>query len=235
MTKRNIFIAVLTLVTLCLAQGAALAAQAAAPQKASEWADLIHQRYSAVNSLRASFTQDITHKESMVKEKREGELLFQKPMLVRWATRPPAEELIVVGEKEIWQYLPDEESAAKFLPEALNDQSGFLLVLTGQERLDKSFDLRVGKAQGDLVKLLLYPHEPTQNLVEASLLADPETGLIQSLTITDFYGNLNEISLSKYELNAKIPSGSFTFTPPKGTEIQDHTNPQQDFSKPLKQ
>ena len=69
---------------------------------AADLAAVIQQRYETLNSFSADFEQTLTHKESGSVERRQGSLLFQKPLLIRWQTAKPHEETLVVTAKEIW-------------------------------------------------------------------------------------------------------------------------------------
>ena len=44
-------------------------------------------------------------------QKRSGTIAFKRPLLVRWETSAPHAELLMVTDREIWNYLPDEELA----------------------------------------------------------------------------------------------------------------------------
>ena len=73
-------------------------------------ADLVgdlKQRYDTLQSFSAEFEQKLTHKESGAVETRYGTLHFKKPLLIRWETKKPIKETLVVTGKEIWDYSPD--------------------------------------------------------------------------------------------------------------------------------
>ena len=210
------------------------AASLAVAQSAAEISNLVQGRYQNVQTIHAYFDQIITHKESGVEEKRLGEIFFQKPMLVRWHTAPPLEELILLTGDVVWQYFADEELAYKFDADAIDGQNGFLKVIIGQTRLDKNFKIEVLGDEGGLLKVLLEPYEPSQSMVEATMWINRATGEIARLRIMDFYANLSEITLNRQELDKPIPSSTFVFTPPPGTEIEDHTENRRNFSEPLK-
>ena len=91
---------------LALAAGLVLLVASAA--QAADIAATIQARYEKLRTFSATFEQTLTHKESGSVEKRQGNLLFQKPLLIRWQTDKPHEETLVVTHKEIWDYLADE-------------------------------------------------------------------------------------------------------------------------------
>ena len=204
-----------------------LAAAMAAPQasRAASGPDplvgAMQQRYQDLQSFSGEFTQTLTHQESGSVEQRKGTLIFQKPFRLRWETVKPDPELLVVTEKEVWDYLPDEELAYRYSPEVVRDSRSVIQVITGQSRLDKDFDVSRQKDENGLAVLRLYPKEPTPQLVEAVLWIDPQSKLIRRAQITDFYSNKNDIAFTRLTPGAAAPSGAFAFTPPRGITVED--------------
>ena len=194
------------------------------PVCAADMAPLIQARYDVLQSFSASFEQVLTHKESGTKETRQGTLLFKKPLLIRWQTAKPHEETLVVTAREIWDYLPDEELAYRYPLELVQDSRSIIQVVTGQASLSKDFDVKDEGREGKLVKLRLYPREPAPQMVESSLLVEPSTGYIRRASITDFYGNTNDVRFTRFEPDAALKAKDFSFTPPKGVEVEDRIN-----------
>lgn len=194
--------------------GAALAAEAPLQDK-------VRAAYAKLNSFEADFEQTLTHRESGSVEKRQGKLQFQKPLNIYWRTSKPHAETLIVNQNEIWDYLPDEEIAYRYSPELARESGGIIQALTGQVRLDKDFKVKAAGKSGALQKLTLLPHEPTPQMVEAALWVEPSTGLIRRAAVTDFYGNVNDVTLKAMKTDAKIAPGQFSFKPPKGVEVED--------------
>ena len=177
--------------------------------------------YKIMTSYRAEFTQVLTHKESGSSEHRSGTLLFKKPFLVRWETYPPYAELHIISDRDIWNYLPDEHLAYKYPPEAAKDLHPFVRVLTGQARLDQDFYVQEEGREEGLIRLRLYPIEPTQQITEALIWIDPKTHLIQGARSLDFFGNANEVRFTGLHPNIPLKDADFSFTPPPNTTIED--------------
>lgn len=180
----------------------------------------LQKKYGKMKSFRADFIQRLTHKESGSTEERRGTLLFRKPLLVRWETVSPHAELLIVTDKEIWDYLPDEEVVYRYSPQLAQDSRSLIQVITGQARLDEDFTVRDEGPEGDLRELRLYPKEPTPQMVEGAVWVDAGN-LIRKAVIIDFYGNSNEVVFTELRPDAGLPDGAFTFTPPKGVEVED--------------
>ena len=191
--------------------------------------------YAGMQSFRADFTQQLLQRESGVVEKRQGVILFQKPLRVRWETAAPHAELLMVTDKEIWNYLPDEELAYRYSRALAEDSRSLIQVITGQSALSRDFDVESAQSEddGNLVHLLLYPKEPTTELTEAQIWLDPSTSLIRRVMVMDFYGNTNTIELQNLKPNASVADKDFQFTPPRGTEVEDHVEAKHPTARPL--
>lgn len=198
-----------------------LAPAAHAAEPANILTSLIQKRYEAMHSFSAAFTQVLTHAESGAEERRTGRLLFAKPFRLRWETGAPGPETLVINEKEVWDYVPDEETAYRYAPEVAADSASLVKVVTGQSRLDQDFSVERQADENGLAVLRLYPKEPSAQVVEAVLWAEKTSGLIRRVRILDFYGNANDITFTRLTPDAPASDSAFRFTPPAGVEVED--------------
>lgn len=106
---------------------------------ASDITNTIQARYEKLRTFSATFEQTLTHKESGSVEKRQGSLLFQKPLLIRWQTDKPHEETLVVTNKEIWDYLGGRRNCLPLSLELVRDSRTIIQVITGRGRADQGF------------------------------------------------------------------------------------------------
>lgn len=222
-------------VLICLLFTFCLFAENAFAAEISAAAEKMQAAYASMQSFRAEFSQQLLQRESGVVEKRSGVILFQKPLRVRWETAAPHAELLMVTDREIWNYLPDEELAYRYSRELAEDSRSIIQVITGQSALSRDFNVESAQdpEDGKLIHLLLYPKDPTTELTEAQIWLDPETFLIRRAMIMDFYGNTNTIELSSIKKNASVSNSDFLFTPPKGTEVEDHVEAPHPVERPL--
>lgn len=183
----------------------------------------MQQRYAAINSMKAEFTQTLTHKESGNAENRRGVLFFAKPLRVRWETVSPIPEILLVTPEAVWNVFPDEDMAYKYPAELSGESENIMRVITGQSALDKDFSVEIKDVKDGVTTVSLFPRTPTQSMVEAELAIETKTGLIRSVVITDFYYNRNEIVFTSQELNPAPDTSLFTFTPAKGMKVEDRT------------
>jgi outer membrane lipoprotein carrier protein len=226
--SRNI-VAVFVMVSLLLLPAFAGAAETIPAQ---DLPDLIQKRYEALKTFRADFTQELTNVASGEVQKRQGKIWFSQPSRVRWETSAPEKELLVVGPKFAWDYIPDEELAIKYGVTALLDSKTILRFLSGQANIKEDFVVRTEWPGADEVRdkwgkeltvLQLVPKEAEPGMVLAFVGVEPATGLLRQVMIVDFYGNGNEVQLSNVETDVDLAEDMFTFTPPEGTQVEDNT------------
>ncbi len=194
----------------------------------------LQKSYQSIKNFSATFTQELTHQESGSKETRIGKLFFKKPLLVRWETNTPHEELLLINTNAVWDYLPDENLVYKYSTDIVKDSTSIIQVITGQVRLDKNFSIiesnnNNNNNNNELIFLKLYPKEPTTQMVEAFLWVNKKSLLIHKVQSIDFYGNTNTITFIDITPNTHIDNNIFQFTPPKDVTVenlQDSSTPE---------
>lgn len=194
--------------------------------------DLIQQRYESLKTFQAEFVQELTNVSSGEVDIRKGRIWFKQPSQVRWETVDPEKELLIVGPEYAWDYIEDEELAIKYSVASLLDSKTILRFISGQANLKEDFIVKSEWQGAEAVRdkwgkgftvLQLVPKEAEPGMVLAYIGAEPDTGLLRQVMIVDFYGNGNELRLSDVELDVDLPSETFVFTPPEGTQIEDNT------------
>lgn len=216
---------------LALVMGLSLVNAAAAA--AGDIASTIRDRYASLNTFQAEFTQYLKHRESGQQEKRQGTLIFKKPLLVNWQTRAPHAENLIISADEIWDYLPEEKVAYRYPHSLVDDSRSLIQIVTGQALLSKDFDVKDGGTQGALQILRLYPKNPSPQMIQADLYVDPVKGYIQRAEIIDFYGNSNDVRFTSFIPDADVSSSSFRFRAPSGVDVEDKSKPDQGGSRLL--
>jgi len=191
---------------------------------ADDLTSVIRQHYSKMTSFTADFKQVLTHKESGQRDIRNGTLIFAKPLRINWQTKSPRAERLVITKSAIWNYIPDEKICYRYNPKIMQGATSIIQVITGQADLMRDFEVKRIALEGNLQHLKLYPQNPTTQMVEADIWVDPNSGVIRKSQSTDFYGNKNEITFTSYSENVSVRDSSFSFTPPKGVEVEDRRN-----------
>ena len=125
-------------------------------------------------------------------------------------------KLYVIG-----HFRGDVEIAYRYPLELVRDSRTIIQVITGQAALTKDFDVKEAGQENGLAKLHLYPKEPAPQMVEALLWVEPSTGYIRRASIIDFYGNSNDVRFTQFKPDTSLKESDFTFTAPKGVEVED--------------
>ncbi len=218
-----------SLMFICFVTGVSGATEA---PKTDDLPDVIQQRYETLKTFQADFIQELTNVASGEVDIRKGHIWFQHPAKVRWETTEPEKELLVVGPDFAWDYIEDEDLAIKYSVSTLLDSKTVLRFISGRANLKEDFIVKTEWQGADQVRekwgkgftvMQLVPKEAEPGMVLAYIGVEPDTGLLRQVMIVDFYGNGNELRLSDVKLNVDLKPGMFTFTPPKGAQVEDNT------------
>lgn len=204
---------------LCLVQTAdALAVDVSA------LADSVQSHYKAVKTFTADFTQVLKNATSKDQEIRTGRLAFAQPNLIRWETRKPERELLVVGREGVWNVFDDERTAYRYGVEEVLGSKTMLRFLSGAGNIRDDFTIEEQQgAPAGQVRLKLTPREAEPGMVLAYIDVDVDSSTIVRAAIEDFYGNVNDVTLSNVKTNPSLSKGLFDYTPPKDYQTFDNT------------
>jgi outer membrane lipoprotein carrier protein len=191
---------------------------------ASEITSAIQKEYDALQGFRVDFKQQLKNSASGEIETREGCIWFKQPGLVRWETKTPEKELLIVGKNVVWDYFPQEETAMKYATSDILSSKNMIKFISGKARLEEDFEIEDMGMEMGLRKLMLTPIAPEPSLVLATIWVDPATNLLRSILLVDFYGNGNKLGLDNIVRNAELSDELFKFVPPEDVVVQDNTH-----------
>ena len=205
----------------------ALAASAALGADVAAVSDKVQKRYQSLTSFSADFTQVLVNSTSKERETRSGSLVFSQPSLIRWETRVPEPELLVVGPDAVWNVFPAEKSAYRYTVDEVLGSKTMLRFLSGKGNLREDFHVQEEKGAPEGQALLkLVPREAEPSLVQAFAWVDLKTDMLARISIEDFYGNTNDVTLSNVKLNPSVAKEQFRYAPPKDYTIFDNAGMQ---------
>ena len=189
----------------------ASSAWAATPQQA------LSSRLDKVNAFSANFTQKVTSPDGEVLVNGTGDLSIKRPNLFRWKTKTPDESLLVSDGKTVWYYSPFVEQVTAMWLKDATEQTPFVL-LTRNSASDWS---KYNVAQ--LVDTFtLTPKDKTSSM-DKFVVTVSKTGDVRNFSVVETDGQRSQYVLSDFKRT--IPAASlFTFTPPKGVELDDQRN-----------
>lgn len=197
---------------------------AAASQDVTALADKVQKQYQNLTSFSADFVQVLDNAASKEKDTRSGRLVFAQPSLIRWETEKPEKELLVVGKDAVWNAFPEEKVAYRYSVEEVLGSKTMLRFLSGKGNLREDFHVQQEKdAPEGQAKLKLVPREAEPSLVLAYAWVDLKSNMLTRIAIEDFYGNINDVTLSNVKLNPSVAKEQFQYAAPKDYGIFDNT------------
>ncbi|OBU24618.1 outer membrane lipoprotein carrier protein LolA [Photobacterium aquimaris] len=189
----------------------ASSAWAATPQQA------LSSRLDKVNAFSANFTQKVTSPDGEVLVNGTGDLSIKRPNLFRWTTETPDKSLLVSDGKTVWYYSPFVEQVTAMWLKDATEQTPFVL-LTRNSASDWS-KYNVAQLADTFT---LTPKDKTSSM-DKFVVTVSNTGQVRNFSVVETDGQRSKYVLSDFKRTTPAAS-LFTFTPPKGVELDDQRN-----------
>ena len=171
-----------------------------------------------LKGLDGQFSQQVFDSRGKVKESTSGTLALSAPRQFRWEYLKPHEQLIIADGKNVWVYEKDLGQATK-RAQGAEEQNSPLTALINPKLLDQQYDVSEEAAPRDgLQWLSLSPKRETETSFQYAALGFNAQGLAR-MEVTDAVNQRTVITFSGWKRNPAFKPGTFTFTPPKGTDV----------------
>ena len=169
-----------------------------------------------LHSLRGDFSQTVYDAHGNVNGSSHGMLALEAPRLFRWQVTDPYQQLIVADGKKVWVYEPDLQQAT-VRDQGAEEAHSPLTVLTDLSQLDTEFKATdAGTRDGlEWLRLVSRSKDPQFEYAEIGFDASGPRRMV----FKDTLGNKTEIAFSGWQRNPSLPADTFTFVPPKGTDV----------------
>jgi outer membrane lipoprotein carrier protein len=178
--------------------------------------DRLQAYFSATDSLRADFTQEVVDRDQQTVEVSSGRVALQKPGRFRWDYVEPFERVIVADGERIWLYEADlDQVTVQRLDAGLGETPAALL--SGNADVLERFAYLGGDDEGELFWLRLGPLDDAADFEEIRLGFAGEE--LRRLELADRLGQTTRIGLSNIEQNAKLDPAVFKFNVPAGADV----------------
>jgi len=200
------------LAALALAALAVLPAGQADAQTADAAARRLRDRYRAVRSFQADFVQTLGGQQLA------GTLTVQGD-----AFRIELPEQVLVSDgRTLWSYSREDNQVLvqDYRPEEVGFSVGQLFTdWTRQFRVTGATRATMGGVGHDV--LALVPREAGSTVRDATLYVRSSDAVPTRVRVHDVSGQTLAFDLRNVRLNARLPSGTFTFRAPSGAEVVD--------------
>ena len=193
----------------------ALALVVAAGLAQAETAPVLDRFYAHTQALSGQFTQQVEQPDGSVGQRSAGRFWLHRPGRFRWDYETPYEQRIVADGQRLWVYEPElQQATVRALHADAADVPG--LLLAGSAFPDELFELR-SAAVGDSgwVELAARGDQAGVSAVRIRF----EGAVPVELELTDALGQVTRLRFSALEVNAIPAAGTFSFTPPPGTDV----------------
>jgi len=171
-----------------------------------------------LKGLDGQFSQQVIDSKGKVKETTTGTVALSAPRQFRWEYIKPHEQLIIADGKTVWVYEKDLEQVTK-RAQGAQEQNSPLTALINPKLLDQQYDVSEEAAPRDgLQWLSLSPKRETETSFQYAALGFNARGLAR-MEVTDAVNQRTVISFSGWKRNPTFKPGTFSFTPPKGTDV----------------
>ncbi len=171
-----------------------------------------------LKGLDGKFEQKVFDSKGKVKETTSGSVALSVPNQFRWEYKVPHEQLIIADGRNVWVYEPDLQQATKRVQGA-EEQNSPLIALITPALLEKQYDVSEEAAPRDgLQWLSLTPKRETETSFQYAALGFNAQGLAR-MEVTDAVNQRTVISFKDWKRNPAFPKTTFTFTPPKNTDV----------------
>lgn len=167
-------------------------------------------------TLKANFEQTVSDGSGKIIQRSTGSMEFARPGKFRWEYQKPYQQLVVGDGEKLWLFDPDlNQATVRKLDKAIGSSPAALLA--GDAEIDNNFKLKDAGAQNNLNWVLATP-KSTESTFEWVRMGFGDSGL-SVLELKDNFGQTTVIKLTNVQLNGKLPTTDFSFTPPKGADV----------------
>jgi outer membrane lipoprotein carrier protein len=185
-----------------------------------------------LHSLRGNFSQTVYDSHGNITGTSNGILALQTPRLFRWQVTDPYQQLIVADGRKVWVYESDLQQAT-VRDQGAEEAHSPLTVLTNLSQLDTEFKaIDAGTRDGlEWLRLQSRSKDPQFEYAEIGFDASGPRRMV----FKDTVGNKTEIAFSGWVRNPSLAADTFTFVPPKGTDVVGNgaAAPSSSAGKPL--
>ena len=183
--------------------------------------DSVQKRYDSVRDLRASFTQQSFAAALGKETEARGAVTVKRPGKMRWEYAQPDGRVIVLDEKAIRIWNPEDKqlqiaplSGANVSPTAL----GFLM---GQGVLRDTFTAELIAAPDRPERGVRLRPKSDASFESLELWVDPKTFQLRESVVVDLFGNRTRVRFEGIVENEGVAASAFELEAPAGAEVLD--------------
>lgn len=175
----------------------------------------LKSRLDTVQSMRGSFTQVLSDKAGVNLQSSAGEFALQRPGYFLWRSEEPYEQTVIGTPEKVWIYDPDLEQVTVRDSEQQSDNSPARLLSGDLSELRSSYEISEKPNNKDAFRLVPRTSDSPYRYIEFIFSDDK----LASLHFQDKLDQKTEIHFQQLQTNISIPTDTFVFTAPDGTDV----------------
>ncbi len=190
-----------------------------ADTKLQELVAKLQNKYQALESLKADFTQTYQSKRFSDRIVEKGVVYFRKGGLMKWEYTEPERKMFLSDGLFYLYYVDEDKQLVKVPVNENDDRRSPTLFLAGRGNFQRDFRAEWSDPRPGSHLIKLIPIRPQSDFQYLIIDVDPVKGLILRLLIVDPFENRTEYTFQGLQENPDLPPGFFAFQPPPGTDI----------------
>lgn len=176
----------------------------------------LEQFVASTRQATGAFEQLVTASSGRRPQHSSGQFVFMRPGKFRWEYERPYPQLLVSDGRRLWSWDEDlNQATTRVLNDALGSTPA--AVLTGEGALERDFELsEAGVAEG-LQWVMAMPRQSDSSF-ESMRLGFAE-GMLRKMALRDNFGQMTEITFTRFEVEVDIDAALFNFVPPPSADV----------------
>ena len=172
--------------------------------------------FTGLKTLQADFSQEVTDGNNRPLQSSQGHMWIKRPGRFRWDYETPYRQQLVADGQRLWSYDEDlEQVTVQKAADVLTSTPAMLL--SGEEPLEKVFNIELVTSDGDEQYVDLVPKSDDSNVTRIQLVFSGK--VLVRIKADDNFGNTTVFSFTDFERNPGLDDEIFVFTPPAGADV----------------
>ena len=172
--------------------------------------------FTGLKTLQADFSQEVTDGNNRPLQSSQGHMWIKRPGRFRWDYETPYRQQLVADGQRLWSYDEDlEQVTVQKAADVLTSTPAMLL--SGEEPLEKVFNIELVTSDGDEQYVDLVPKSDDSNVTRIQLVFSGK--VLVRIKADDNFGNTTVFSFTDFERNPALDDAIFVFTPPAGADV----------------
>jgi chaperone LolA len=172
--------------------------------------------FTGLKTLQADFSQEVTDGNNRPLQSSQGHMWIKRPGRFRWDYETPYRQQLVADGQRLWSYDEDlEQVTVQKAADVLTSTPAMLL--SGEQPLEKVFNIELVTTDGDEQYVDLVPKSDDSNVTRIQLVFSGK--VLVRIKADDNFGNTTVFSFTDFERNPGLDDEIFVFTPPAGADV----------------